>query len=110
MGESAQPRVPGYYIELQLDANLPYLRRVEGGASMLQTIVNAVFGCPHRRTTFPLTPARRNGAPGTRHSTYVVCLDCGKEFDYNWEEMRKGHAMPPRPIATATESYSPANR
>jgi hypothetical protein len=33
--------------------------------------------------------------PGVRRSeaasvtgTYVVCLDCGKEFAYDWEEMR----------------------
>ncbi|MDQ6679109.1 MAG: hypothetical protein M3Z09_17635 [Acidobacteriota bacterium] len=22
--------------------------------------------------------------------TYVACLDCGKEFDYSWDEMRVG--------------------
>ena len=27
---------------------------------------------------------------GSRNGTYVVCLDCGKEFDYNWKEMRIG--------------------
>lgn len=79
---------------------------------MLQTIVNAFFGCAHRRTTFPITPARRHsGAPGAmRHGTYVVCLDCGKEFGYDWQEMRLGHPVPPRVTATATESYSPVNR
>jgi hypothetical protein len=54
---------------------------------MLQNILNAIFGCSHRRTTFPLTPVRRGAA---RHSTYIACLDCGKELEYNWGEMRTG--------------------
>jgi hypothetical protein len=65
---------------------------------MFQTLLNYFFGCAHRRTTFPLTPTRRPttsfGAPATpRHTTYVVCLDCGKEFGYNWEEMRVGEPV-----------------
>ena len=49
---------------------------------MLQNLINAFLGCSHRRTTFPLTPGRKAvAAPGAvRHGTYVVCLDCGKEF------------------------------
>jgi hypothetical protein len=54
------------------------------------TLLNALFGCSHKRTTFPITPSRSSrlsgGAP--RGGTYVACLDCGKEFDYNWKEMR----------------------
>jgi hypothetical protein len=23
-----------------------------------------------------------------RRGTYVVCLDCGQEFDYNWKDMK----------------------
>jgi len=42
-----------------------------------------------------------------RHGTYVVCLDCGQEFRYDWKQMRVGEAVEPRP-ATAT-SLSPAN-
>lgn len=37
-----------------------------------------LFGCSHRRTTFPLTKKR----------TYVVCLECGREFQYDWQKMR----------------------
>jgi hypothetical protein len=29
----------------------------------------------------------------------VVCLDCGKEFGYNWQEMKVGEAV--KPTATA---------
>ena len=58
---------------------------------MLQSLLNSLFGCSHHRTTFPQTPARR--AAG-RTATYVVCLDCGKEFAYNWDEMRVGVTLP----------------
>ncbi len=58
---------------------------------MWNTLLNTLFGCSHRRTTFPLTPTRKGG----KGRTYVVCLDCGKEFDYDWQEMRVG-----RPVST----------
>ena len=61
---------------------------------MLQQILDTMFGCSHRRTTFPLTPTRKSGA--ARHNTYVTCLDCGKELSYNWDEMRVGE-----PVAAA---------
>lgn len=64
---------------------------------MLQSILQSVFGCAHRRTTFPLTPVRRTQAiwaPAVgRTDTYVVCLDCGREFAYNWKEMRVGQPV-----------------
>ncbi len=67
---------------------------------MLRSILDSLFGCSHQRTTFPLTPGRRNAgqpAPGaTRMGTYVVCLDCGREFAYDWSAMRVG-----KPVVTA---------
>ncbi|HKX00658.1 MAG TPA: hypothetical protein VJN43_23155 [Bryobacteraceae bacterium] len=55
---------------------------------MLDSVYNLIFGCRHRRTTFPLTPAGKSRSePG---ETYVVCLDCGKQFVYDWENMRLG--------------------
>jgi len=61
---------------------------------MLQSMFNTLFGCSHARTTFPLTPGRKNTAPSaTRNGTYVVCLDCGKEFAYDWEGMRIGRQV-----------------
>jgi len=52
-------------------------------------LLDFFFRCQHRRTTFPLTPARKSSAAGgQRQGTYVVCLDCGGEFAYNWQEMR----------------------
>ena len=57
---------------------------------MFSSLLNAMFGCSHRRTTFPITPARRTqmSADTARRGTYVVCLDCGKEFDYSWKDMK----------------------
>jgi hypothetical protein len=43
-----------------------------------------------------------------RHGTYVVCLDCGQEFRYDWKQMRVGELVEARPAARAT-SLSPAN-
>jgi hypothetical protein len=57
---------------------------------MFQSMLNMMFGCAHHRTTFPLTPGRTNGTS----RTYVVCLDCGKEFAYNWADMRIGEPVP----------------
>lgn len=69
---------------------------------MLNTLFNTLFGCAHNRTTFPITPSRRSKiVDSSRKSTYVVCLDCGKEFDYNWKEMRIGSPVPAPAIAHA---------
>jgi hypothetical protein len=56
---------------------------------MINSLFNSIFGCAHNRTTFPLTPSRKSQrAESARSGTYIVCLDCGKEFDYSWKEMR----------------------
>jgi hypothetical protein len=78
---------------------------------MFHSLLNSLFGCSHRRTTFPLTPMRRGAgftpAPGAaRHSTYVVCLDCGKEFDYDWEGMRVGQPVTGRVAARPESSFA----
>jgi len=74
---------------------------------MLNNLWNMLMGCSHRRTTFPITPARL-AAPGQRRSTYVVCLDCGTEFGYNWTEMRIGD--PVGAPVTAEAAFSAAHR
>jgi hypothetical protein len=75
---------------------------------MLVSLLNYMLGCSHRRTTFPLTPSRKMACASNRHGTYVVCLDCGQEFRYDWKEMRVGEPMASRTPATAA-SLSPAN-
>jgi len=53
--------------------------------------------------SFPLTTKRgqRRTAAASQTGTYVVCLDCGKEFAYDWQEMR---TQKPR----QTETYAQA--
>ncbi len=59
---------------------------------MIDTILNLMFRCSHRRLTRPVTPAGKSGAP--HEGAYVVCLDCGKHFAYDTKEMRIGKAIP----------------
>ena len=77
---------------------------------MMNTLLNVFFGCSHRRTTFPITPARKAGKTNSRTNTYVVCLDCGREFDYNWKEMRIGQPVTVRVPTHTQETLSPAHR
>lgn len=74
---------------------------------MLQSLFDTLFGCSHQRTTFPLTPARKNAASplsGTqRNGTYVTCLDCGREFAYDWKAMRIGQPVMGRAPAVRTQ-------
>jgi hypothetical protein len=63
---------------------------------MLAKMMDAVFGCRHSRYSFPLTirPGSRRASPVARIGTYVVCLDCGREFGYDWQEMRVAELRP----------------
>jgi len=57
---------------------------------MVASLFNMVFGCWHNHYSFPITVragARRKGAAALT-GTYVVCLDCGREFPYDWQEMK----------------------
>jgi hypothetical protein len=57
--------------------------------------VASLFGCTHHHCTFPITAkklgaALPEGQPSS--NTYIVCLDCGKEFVYDWQRMKVGAA------------------
>jgi hypothetical protein len=58
---------------------------------VIDSIVNLIFRCPHSRLTRPVTPVTKVGVPHTQ--TYVVCLDCGKQFAYDLREMRVGKPL-----------------
>ena len=58
---------------------------------MIDTVLNLLFRCPHRRLTRPVSPVTKAGEP--HGETYVVCLDCGKQFSYDLREMRIGKAI-----------------
>lgn len=40
-----------------------------------------IFRCPHSQLCFPTGP---------REDVRVVCLNCGAEFDYDWQKMKIG--------------------
>ena len=70
-------------------------------------LFDVLFGCWHRHYSFPITvrPGLRRNQAAALTGTYVVCLDCGKEFAYDWKEMKvvtntAGHAAGMRALAT----------
>lgn len=65
-------------------------------------IIASLFGCAHYRCTFPMTATDRCSRSGEKSSatTYVVCLDCGEEFKYDWQQMKViGSVKRSQPIA-----------
>lgn len=68
----------------------------------MSLIWEKLFGCFHKRLSFPLTKRRgqRQSAAASVTGTYIVCLDCGKEFAYSWQEMR---IIPSKPKAKVPE-------
>jgi hypothetical protein len=58
---------------------------------MMAKLYNTIFGCWHGHYSFPITVrpgSDKRCAAAARTGTYVVCLDCGKEFPYDWEQMK----------------------
>jgi DNA-directed RNA polymerase subunit RPC12/RpoP len=58
---------------------------------VIDNLLNLVFRCRHRRLSRPMTPAPKPGQG--RQEAYVVCLDCGKQFRYDLDQMRLGKAV-----------------
>jgi hypothetical protein len=64
---------------------------------MIDSLFNTILFCAHRRISFPMTIRRQPHAFSSApcgNQTCVICLDCGKKFSYNWEEMRIAAAEP----------------
>lgn len=59
---------------------------------VIDNILNLVFRCRHRRLSSPMTPPAKPGK--MREGAYVVCLDCGKQFVYDLQQMRMGKKVP----------------
>ena len=70
----------------------------------------SIWGCPHSHLSFPIVTrdeptrdqASANQSPG-RPRPHVICLDCGREFWYDWARMRRLDARP----QTATPAVAP---
>jgi hypothetical protein len=80
------------------------------------SLFDLVFGCWHKRCSFPLTirgKLRRSTEAASVTGTYVVCLDCGREFPYDWSRMkmlasklRAAWAAEPAPIIPGFKAAS----
>jgi hypothetical protein len=57
---------------------------------MLAGVFDVLFGCTHKRLSFPITakPRQLRSKAASITGTYVVCLDCGREFGYDWANMK----------------------
>ncbi|QOY86432.1 TraR/DksA C4-type zinc finger protein [Paludibaculum fermentans] len=78
----------------------------------LADLIEWLFGCQHRRTTFPLTlpdRERDSGTPAVDQETYVVCLECGRHIPYDWKKTRLT-ANPPPLNRAAPQRVGPPER
>ena len=81
--------------------------------SVLRDLFSALwdvfFGCGHQHYSFPISSKilkQRSVAAGLT-GTYVVCLDCGKEFAYDWEQMKVVSSLhPARAALRSAHSYA----
>jgi len=57
---------------------------------MITSLMDMLFGCWHSNYSFPISAKRgeRKSRSAMQTGTYVVCLDCGKEFPYDWSTMK----------------------
>jgi hypothetical protein len=70
-------------------------------------LLDMVFGCSHKRCSFPITvrgKLRRSPAASVT-GTYVVCLDCGQEFPYDWNQMKLMDAQK-APVAETNPAFT----
>jgi hypothetical protein len=61
------------------------------------SLLDMVFGCWHKRCSFPITvrgKLLRTNVAASVTGTYVVCLDCGREFPYDWLKMKMVASKP----------------
>lgn len=58
---------------------------------VIDTVLHLLFRCAHRHLTRPFTPLVKEGVP--HRGTYVVCLDCAKQFAYDLHEMQVGRVI-----------------
>jgi hypothetical protein len=63
---------------------------------MFTKMMDTLFGCRHAHYSFPITirASSRRVTASSHIGTYVVCLDCGREFNYDWQRMRIADSEP----------------
>ena len=81
---------------------------------MITGLFDFLFGCWHKNYSFPITSRGGKASPAAAVTgTYVVCLDCGKEFPYDWQKMKVVSpvhvpAPAPRLVTPAPARLAPA--
>jgi hypothetical protein len=72
----------------------------------MATLVDMLFGCWHKNYSFPRTntSGQRRSPAAALTGTYVVCLDCGREFPYDWQEMKVVDSRPARAKVMAAKA------
>jgi hypothetical protein len=78
--------------------------------AVLTSILRLLFSCRHKHYSFPITVTKHRGAL-TRSGAgmYVVCLDCARQFPYDWEQM-KVVWTPDKPKGAPEPQKAPAKR
>ena len=74
----------------QDDRRAPRHRANREPTTMIDLLLKAFLSCSHRRLGFPITVKHGPHLSGSRYGrrTYVICLDCGAELPYSWDDMR----------------------
>jgi len=77
----------------------------------LGSLADRLYGCAHRRTTFPITLPASPTTDGQRIGpleTYIVCLSCGLHLAYDWTAMRVVRRQPAQVMhPAAAEFFAP---
>ena len=57
---------------------------------MISKLLDVLFGCRHTSYSFPISARamKQHSSAASLTGTYVVCLECGKEFPYDWKQMK----------------------
>jgi hypothetical protein len=77
---------------------------------MFRKLMEGFFGCSHANYSFPRSkrPGERRTGAASLTGMYVVCLDCGKEFAYDWQQMKvvQPDHKPASALAEPARSYA----
>jgi hypothetical protein len=58
---------------------------------MTASLFDLLFGCRHSEYSWPMTirwPKNLKHTAARLTGMYVVCMDCGREFAYDWKQMK----------------------
>jgi hypothetical protein len=80
----------------------------KGDVGMFSGLWDIFFGCRHNNYSFPMSSKAPKQRPvvASETGTYVVCLDCGQEFAYDWSRMKVVSRLPAQAIALPSAVHS----